>query len=90
MPKQDDALVGRGVGRYSRRYRALGRPEPKEPVAGLGIRGRSITLEGPVLCAAVLVKVIEELREATRRAVSTEQRAELRIPRRVAARVRHA
>ena len=86
MPKQDDALVGRGVGRYS----ALGSPEPKEAVTVLGIRGRFETVEGPVLFAAVLVKVIEELRKATRRAVSTKQGAELRIPRRVAARVRHA
>ena len=63
LPKQNDALVGRG-------YSALGRPEPKEEAALLGIRGpsmtgRSKTVEGPVLFSAVLVKVIEELREAT-------------------------
>jgi hypothetical protein len=55
VPKQDNALVGRGVGGHS----ALGRPEPKDAVAALGIRGRSKAVVGPVLLAAVLAEVIQ-------------------------------
>eukprot|EP00964_Phaeocystis_antarctica_P101814 scaffold67284_cov66-Phaeocystis_antarctica.AAC.6 len=66
----------------------------RAPLLGAGPRGQAFapldqgswTVEGFALLATTRVVVIEQLPEETRRAVSTEQRADIRIARGVAAR----